>query len=181
MWYKYLMKKAMRISVLILLTVLSLLRNAAWKDDGTLWNDATSKGPGKARGYNEVGLHAIETGNYAEALYAFTKTIQKNPYQQEAYINIGLAYEGLKKTDLAVQAYEKAIALAPSDPVAYYNLGILFYNTGKDRDTAFGLLLKARDLNPQEPDVHEYLGFIYRERGDHPAAQKEFSLYQSLK
>jgi len=175
------MVKIVRNALLLFLSLLSFQRNAIWDDDCTLWTDATIKSPSKARGYNELGLYALTKGRYSEALRAIARTIQMDPYQPVAYINIGLAYEKLQQIDLAVQAYEKAITLDPGDPTAYYNLGVVHYNYFKDRNKALPLLLKARDLNPLEPDVHNYLGKIYREQGDDKAAQKEFSLYQTLR
>ena len=175
------MAKYIQAAVIIILALTSFSRNSFWRDDGSLWQDAIRKAPNKARGYNELGLHYIHVKDYPAALQALNRSIQINRYEVAVYINLGLTYEGLNQTDKAIEAYELAIFMKPDEPTPYYNLGHLYYNTLKDREKAFQYFLKARDLNPLEPDVHQYLGVIYREKGDHAAAEKEFQLHRMLK
>lgn len=167
--------------LLILLAIASMARNTLWEDDGAIWLDAVNKAPQKARGYNELGLHAVQVHNYAQAIEAFTQSLRLNPYMSNAYINIGLAYEGLNRPDMAIRTYENAIGMVPDDPTAYYNLGLVYYKQRNDREKALELFLKARDLNPLEPDVHQNLGCVYRDMGRGADALEEFRLYQMLK
>jgi len=175
------MRSALLLTVLLLLTITGITRNTIWMDDGGLWNDVIRKSPQKARGLNELALHAIQSHDYRAAIDAFMKCLQLNPYMPQAYINIGIAYEGLNRIDLAEQAYRKAISMSPDDPTAFYNLGVLYYKTGRERQKALDLFLKARDLDPLEPDVHQYLGYIYRDKGDIVRSQEEFRQYDMLK
>lgn len=167
--------------LLIILVIVSITRNTVWTNDKTLWTDAAQKSPLKARGYNEIGLYAIQVHDYALALSAFTRSLQLNPYMLNAYINIGLAYEGLGQIDLAILTYRKAISMGPDDPTAYYNMGRLYYEIKNDRDKALELFLKARDLNPLEPDVHHFLGLLYRDRGKGEEALEAFRRHTELK
>lgn len=168
-------------ALLITLVAASIERNALWFDDGTIWIDSINKSPKKGRAYNELGLHAIQVHDYTLALDAFTRAIRINPYLSNAHINIGLAYEGLERFDMAIAAYEKAIRIDPEEPTAYYNLGIVYFQKKNNPQKALELFLKARDLNPLEPDVHQYLGRIYQSNGDVQLAQKEFQLFTQLK
>lgn len=178
---KHTMRHIFAAVLLIAFLMVSFERNNVWLNDGTMWSDAILKSPMKSRGYNEIGLHAVQARDYALAISAFTKALQLNPYLQQAYINIGLAYEGLHQTDMAILAYEKAVSVVPEDPIAYYNMGLLYYNTKNDRDTALKLFLKARDLNPSEPDVHYYLNLLYRDMGKTEQSLEEFQRYTELK
>ncbi len=175
------MKRCISAVLVLILTTVCFLRNSVWENDATLWMDTAAKSPQKMRGYNEVGIHYLNEHNYEKALAIFVTLIRMNPYEPLARINLGLAYEGLGQTDLAAKAYEMAIAINPDDPTAYYNLGCLYYNTRKDHKKALELFLKARDLNPLEPDVHQYLGDIYREAGRPDLAQGEYRLNARLK
>lgn len=175
------MRSVFSAGLLLVFLLVSYERNSAWQNDGTIWSDAIDKAPMKSRGYNELGLHAIHVRDYSLAISAFTRALQLDPYLYNAYINIGIAYEGLKQTDRAVLAYEKAIYIIPNDPTAYYNLGLLCYKILHDRDRALELFLKARDLNPLEPDVHQNLGLIYQAMGNYERAQEEFRMYSQLK
>lgn len=175
------MRYAFASALLIILAILSVERNTVWTDDGTLWLDTIRRSPQKARGYNELGLHAIQAHNYELAIDAFTRSLGIDPYLPHAYINLGLAYEGLNRTDMAIRTYEKAMDIDPGDPTAYYNLGLLYYRVKKDRQKALGLFLKARDLNPLEPDVHQHLGDIYRDIGKSELSNEEYLLFRKLK
>lgn len=175
------MKRYVAIALVLVLLVLSFLRNEVWTSDGALWMDTAAKSPNKARGYNEIGLHYINSHEYEKALQAFKRLLAIDPYLPTVYSNIGLAYEGLGQTDLALQAYERAAALNPADPTAYYNMGIIYYQARKNRSKALALFTKARDLNPLEPDVHQYLGLIYGDLGRQDLAAEELRLFAKLK
>jgi len=161
-----------------LLTV-TIERNALWRDDGTIWADSLAK-TRKARGYNELGLHLLAIGNSEGAYRTFAHSLALNAYQPTVYINLGIALERLNRIPEAISAYERAIRFQPDDPAPYYNAGILYYNVLHDRQKALSYLLKAKDIDPREPDVHQYLGRIYQEAGNMEAARTEIELYRYL-
>jgi tetratricopeptide (TPR) repeat protein len=175
------MKRYGLLALLAVLLAVSIARNAVWHDDGDIWEDTIRKSPRKARAYNELGLHILAIGNYEKALALFGSSLMIDPYQPAVYINLGLAFEKLDQIDNAIRTYEQAISNQPSEPAAYYNLGILYYNVRGDRKKALAYLLRARDLDPREPDVHQYLGRIYYETGDITRSREENALYQQLK
>ncbi len=175
------MKELTLIILVIALAAWSFTRNDVWQDDGTLWIDTAIKSPAKARGYNEIGLYSIGKQRYNEAIAAFMNSLELDLYQPVVYVNLGIAYEGLKEWNKAKDMYERAITLNADDPTPYYNLGGLFYNVFKERGKALSLFLRARDLNPLEPDVHNYLGFIYRDMEMHEMSEQEFRLFRELK
>lgn len=169
------------ILLIILLAAVSIARNDLWSDERTLWGDSISKSPRKSRGYNELGLHQITEGRYREAYALLRRSLELNPFQGQVYINLGMAFEGLGRTDDAVAMYEKAAWMSPADPVPYYNLGVVLYKTRRDPSRALDYFLKARDLDPREPDVHHFLSRIYTEQGDLARANEEDALYRYLK
>jgi len=175
------MRTILSAGILIMLLAASIPRNSLWGDEGKLWLDTISKSPMKARGYNELGLEAVNIRNYALALDAFTRALKLDPYLSQTHMNIGLAYEGLYQIEKAIEAYERAIRISPRDPVPYYNMGLLYYKVKRDRQRALDLFLIARNLDPREPDVHSYLGAIYRELGLSAQADEEMRLFRMLK
>lgn len=175
------MRISLSIIVLAALIIATVIRNEVWRDDGSMWADAIKKTPKKARGYNELGIHLAAAGNHAEALRVLNLSLALDPYQPPVYVNIGAALEKLNRPEEAVKAYRLAIQYDPRDPTAYYNLGSLLYSVYLDRDQALNNFIIARDLNPREPDVHQYLGMIYRDKGDIARAEEEFALYRYLK
>lgn len=175
------MRTIAAIALLFPLFAGTVLRNGTWQDDEHLWGDTIRKTPGKARAYNELGLHFLSSGRPSDALTQLLRSLELDPYQQPVYVNIGLAYERLGDAERAAQTYERAAWLSPGDPAPWYNLGVLTYNGLHDRDRALGYFLKARDLDPREPDVHHWLARIYLERGEQDRAVTERALYEQLK
>ena len=175
------MKNYLAWALLAALVAVTFARNEVWRNEGRTWEDIIQKSPRKARAYNELGLHLLDIGDHAGALRVLGRSLELNPYQPQIYINLGLAFEKTTQVDKAINSYERAISYQPDDPTAYYNLGVLTYTTLKDRNKALGYFLRARDLNPLEPDVHQYLGQIYAETGNAALYRKEMALYDRLR
>jgi tetratricopeptide (TPR) repeat protein len=175
------MKNYLAWALLAALAAVSFARNEIWYDEGRTWEDIIAKSPRKARAYNELGLHLLNKGDHAGALRVLARSLELNPYQPQIYINLGLVFEKTNQIEKAINAYERAISYQPDDPTAYYNLGVLNYTTLKNTNKALGFLLRARDLNPYEPDVHQYLGLIYAERGSFDLSRREMELYERLR
>jgi tetratricopeptide (TPR) repeat protein len=175
------MKKYLTAVVLLTFIILSFLRNAVWKDEWTLYADITSKAPNKPRSITNLGRAALERKDFAAALALFLRARDIYPYHSAISVNLGIAYVGLGQWTPAKQRFEEAIAFDASESVAYYNLGLLYYKIFKDNGQALVYLLKARDLNPNDPEVHLSLGLVYRELGKHDLAQKEFILQKTLR
>lgn len=175
------MKNFLAWALLAALVAVAFARNEVWRDEGRTWEDIIKKSPRKARAYNELGLHLLAIGDHAGALRTLGRSLELNPYQPQVYVNLGLAFEKTNQVERAVKTYEQAISYQPDDPTAYYNLGVLNYTTLKDRDKALGFFLRARDLNPLEPDIHQYLGLIYAERGNTALYREEMALYDRLR
>jgi tetratricopeptide (TPR) repeat protein len=175
------MRELLALAVLLPLFAAAIARNELWRDDGAIWGDSIAKSPRKARGYNEIGLHLLDRGRYLEAYQVLSRSIEIDPYQPVIYVNLGLALERLGRYEQARATYERAVSYNPFDPSAFYNLGVLHYTVFKNPEKAFGYFLQARDLNPFEPDVHQFLGQIYAERGELERSEEEWRLYRHLK
>ena len=175
-----LMRKYFAAIVVIAFIVLSFLRNETWKDEWTIYIDATTKSPDKTRSIANLGRAALERKEFGAALALLLKACERFPYHSALYVNLGTAYAGLDQRTSARQMFEKAIAFDANNSAAYYNLGLLYFQIFKDNDQALVYLLKARDLDPTDPAVHFSLGLVYRERGENELAQKEFILQKTL-
>lgn len=175
------MRTVVLLFLLAALTTASFFRNAVWRDDQTLWSDTIDKTPRNARAYNELGLHLGAAGNYREALRILNLSLGLDPYQPGIYANIGIMLEKLNRPDEAAEIYRRAIQYEPRDPTAYYNIGVLLYTVYQDRARALHYLRIAGEIDPMEPDVHHYLGMIYRDNGDIARAEEELARYRYFK
>ena len=172
------MRAPVALSLLAVLLAVSIARNALWTDDYAIWSKTIEAYPRRARAYNELGLHMLDAGRYEDAYRLLRMSSELDPYQQQIWNNLGQVYERLGQTENAIRTYELAIGNAPQDPLPYYNLGVLYYDRFSDRKKALAYLLRARDLQPLEPDVHYQLSRIYADMGDGLQAAEEIKLYR---
>ncbi len=102
--------------LLTLLTVpLTLTRNEVWGNDVTLWEDAASKSPNKARVHYNLGAALARGGALDRAEASFSRALEVNPKDDFAYG--GLAYCAERRGDLvkARELYREALRLNPEN------------------------------------------------------------------
>jgi tetratricopeptide (TPR) repeat protein len=104
----------------------------------------------------------------AEAI-AVLRTLQKEkPNWADVYITLGDRLRADKKYTDAVSAYDSALKLLPSNRkenwALYYTRGVAL-SSAKQWDAAEKDFKKALELNPDEPQVLNFLGYSYLDRG----------------
>ena len=145
-------KRRMVIILLAIVTsyaVMTYNRNAVWKDEFTLWDDAVRKSPNKVRPHNDRGRAYANKGNLDEAIADFNKAIQLNPNYGKAYYNRGLAYHKKGNLENAISDYKKAIIIIPDYKKAYNNLGYAYFSIGEDEE-AMELYKKAIEIDTNQ-------------------------------
>ncbi len=129
-----------------------------------------------AESWYVLGRVRYSTGKYAAAVEAFEHALSIDPKSLKAENNLGLAFEGLNRTDEAIDAYRKAIALGeesakPSEQ-PMINLAIVLEHRS-DFSGAQTLLRDAVALAPQDARAREHLGHIDLELNHLPEAQEQ--------
>lgn len=71
----------------------------------------------------EQGTQALVVGDYNQAVEKLSQVIVKTPDFAEAYVNRGVAYDGLQTPEKAIADYSEAIVLNPQLFDAYFNRG----------------------------------------------------------
>ncbi|MEO8882998.1 MAG: tetratricopeptide repeat protein [Devosia sp.] len=108
-------------------------------------------------------------GNRPEAIRQLTSLTAANPKDLNSLTALGDLLRADKQYDEAAKYYSQAIdadpATRPGDWVLYYERGIA-YERGKHWDKAEPDFLKALDLNPDQPQVLNYLGYTWVDRGE---------------
>ena len=105
-----------------------------------------------------------------EAAASIRKALEANPDDVEAAIELGNAYRVASRFDEAVEAYSRGIA-AINDPEAagwriYYFRGVSL-ERAKRWPEAEKDLKQALALNPEQPQVLNYLGYSWVDQGLH--------------
>jgi tetratricopeptide (TPR) repeat protein len=125
--------------------------------------------------------------HFQDAVDCFTKTLALDPASVKAEDNLGLAYEGLNRTDDAIKAYQAALALEaatsssakPPSEQPMLNLAIVLIHHGRPEE-ALPLLTRAIAIAPRDPKIREQLGHLYLQQGKLVDAQREFEEAVSL-
>ena len=85
----------------------------------------------------DLGVKAIQAGDYARALTLFQKVVQTEPRNADAWNYIGFSHRHLKQYGESLAAYQKALGINPDHRGANEYLGELYLRMGD--------LGKARD------------------------------------
>ena len=137
------------ILVLSLYAFKTIDRNAAWKDNFTLYSTDVKHCDQSARCQYYYGLglmkeRAMQTEKQAqkraflaESVNAFSKALEILPTYSDAYGQRGLAYYRLKNYRDALENYDKAIQFNPQNSTAFSNKGTLLFEMGEYQKAKF--------------------------------------------
>ncbi len=91
------------------------------------------------------GLDQFRKGAYDAAVATYSRIIQRNPKNADAYFNRGLAHKNAGRTERALSDYEAAIELDPAHRKAYFDRANILYDLGHYGD-ALRAYVKALQL-----------------------------------
>ena len=113
---------------------------------------------------NPAALHRLSVlhlkrGAFDEALPLIERLIEREPKFFDAYNNLGVALQGLKRSAEAVPHFERAIKLAANRPEAHYNLALAHQRLGRLRE-ARECCERAVALRPDYPEANNTLAVL---------------------
>ena len=148
--------------------------------------------------YNQLGMMALDLGQYDEAIGYYEKAIRIEEKQSprnhqnlaSSYNNIGLVYNRMGNYPKALSSHEKALAikqqsLPPTHPdlaSSYNNIGLVYNRMGDYRkalssyEKALGI--RQQSLPPTHPDLassYNNIGLVYNSMGNY---SKTLSSYE---
>jgi tetratricopeptide (TPR) repeat protein len=135
----------------------------------------------KAKLYKLRGAAYYRSGKFNEAVSDLTNSIRTSQSDWSDYSTLGAAYLSLDRIDEGIQALEKSLSMkaGQSETIsllskAYLSKGISSL-TGKQYPVAVQYLMKARDYDPKNGNVHYRLGEAYLLQKKYPEAEKSLS------
>ena len=156
-----------------------------YEDAGKWITRSVQLAPNDPEGWYSLGRLRYTQQQYVDATKLFEHALRLAPNSVKVENNLGLAYEGLNRTDDAVAAYRRAIALqdaaspdqASEQPLL--NLAIVLIHRA-DNAAALPLLLRAEAIAPRDPRIQEQLGQVYMQQTNFAEAQKHLELAAQL-
>ncbi|MFO0946027.1 MAG: tetratricopeptide repeat protein [Planctomycetota bacterium] len=131
-----------------------------------------------SRIYTNLGVAHYRKKQINEAIEAYEKAIELDPYSPLPRINMGQALEDQGKIPEATASFEAALKLDAVNPALLVKLSTLAHAKG-NREDAIAYLERANELVPGEAGVHSMLGQVLIEQGDLERGLKE--LYEAIK
>ncbi len=105
-----------------------------------------------------AGFAFLRENNYKEAITTFSKAIELNPKNEEAYNNRGLAYSKLGLYRKALDDLDQALLLSDKDVKTYLLRGIVCENLDMDARDVVLNYDKAIQFDPLNAEAYYYKG-----------------------
>lgn len=98
-------KQTAIVSVLLLFSYLTVMRNTAWRDEGTLWKDTIRKSPRSIFAHNNLGNVYFQKGDLDAAQHEYKKTLELFPNHPESLYNLANIYYIQGDKEKAIDKY----------------------------------------------------------------------------
>jgi tetratricopeptide (TPR) repeat protein len=146
---------------LLALSITSLQRIPAWRDDLSLWSDAVAKEPDSFRAWFGYGDALVLSGQKAAARSAYEHSLQLNSDYPNVYESLGDLYSEEGELDKGLALLRKLLEKDPSFVRGWASLGNNYLKSGNyvEAENAFK---QALVLQPDAWQVKMFLGDMER-------------------
>ncbi|MGB3536743.1 MAG: tetratricopeptide repeat protein [Mesorhizobium sp.] len=116
----------------------------------------------------QLGLNLADLGRKDEAITHLKTLVEAHPDDMRGYLALGGVYSSKEDFRSAADLYDKAVSILKTPTAADWNV---FYQRGiayerlKEWPEAEPNFRKALELNPNQPQVMNYLGYSWVDRG----------------
>ncbi len=116
--------------------------------------------------YSVKGNILTKLGQHEEAEIVLNKAVEMSPNSPEAHFNLAFFYEEQGEYDKSMENYLKAEELNyPNKAMLYNNIAVVFRRL-KEFNKAIEFIDKAKQFNPNYPNIDGTLALIYADQGD---------------
>jgi Tfp pilus assembly protein PilF len=159
---------------LMILLVTTYVRNAVWKDETTLWENAVRTSPALVRPHQNLGTYYSMRGRLEDARNELVKALKLDPNNYELHNNLGIVFKKMGDYDLAIREFQTVMAIMPSDAMVHYNLGNVYLEQGRLQEAIQEYKTNLKVV-PDYDDAHLNLGIAYKRNGQLREAIREFT------
>ena len=139
------------------LSALTIVRNADYRSQITLWSDTVVKRPQNWRAQFNHGITLLDRNRPAEAATAFEHAIQLKPGEAKAHNSLGNALLELGRVPDAIARFTEAVRLQPTFARAWSGLGTALLRNG-DAAGAVAILERSLQLDADSASTQQALG-----------------------
>jgi tetratricopeptide (TPR) repeat protein len=110
-----------------------------------------------------------------KAIAQYKAVLERNPKQAAPHMLLGIIYDMQKRFDLAKKHYNAALDINPDFYPAANNLAYLLAERGGNLNKALSLAQRAKEMQPDDPNVMDTLGLVYYKKGLYDSAVDELA------
>ena len=122
----------------------------------------------------ENGIAEFQKGRYQDAVFWFTKLIEKEPFNAKAYKNRGVARLSLQKYDMAIEDLNNALNPDPEMEDITGNLGPAWHYK-QEYQKAMDDFKSALNLDPDLEGIHSNIGVAWYYAREYQKAVEEYT------
>jgi tetratricopeptide (TPR) repeat protein len=126
-------------------------RNEIWGSEISLWRNAASKSPNKARPVINLSTALAQQGRFEEAKHEIRRFLETHPASIEAYNNLGAILSLQGKYDEALYQVFEALHIDPKNAIAHNNVGAILTKQGKYDEA----LIHFQEAMKSKPDFED--------------------------
>jgi tetratricopeptide (TPR) repeat protein len=134
------------------------------------FHEILNEDPSNEEALYKICFWADFTGRNEESIKLHQEIIEKVPFNELAWFNLGAAYQGLKLHEKAIDAYKYAVAINEKFDFAYRNMADAFIRIRNYKE-AIEELEKVLEMASPESVLYEALGHCYSKMGDFSKAR----------
>ncbi len=123
--------------------------------------------PDLSSAYVLIGNVYAAEKKFDTAIEQYMQVSKKNPKAIQPLMMTGILYEMKKQPQKANEYYQKVLDLNRNFAPAANNLAYNYAQYGGNVDIALGLAQKARELDPNDPNTADTLGWIQYKKGSY--------------
>ena len=144
--------------------LVNLFSQARFAEAQALAREMTLRFPSHQFGWKALGAIHFQMGQTEAALAAMQKSVELSPGDPEAYCNLGVTLQKLKKLDKAESNFRTAIGINPRLLDALINLAVILKDTDR-LDEAEAFCRRALEVQADHPMACSNLGIILQKAG----------------
>jgi tetratricopeptide (TPR) repeat protein len=152
------------------------LEKRDFKNASELLKRVVAQQPDSADAWDELGQAYAGLSQHSDAIAAYRKQVEVNPFHKRAYNDLGAELQQEGKYEEALAAYGKQLDNVPVDSGARKHHGLLLARLKRSQD-ALKELETASSASPDDPEIELALAQLYVAGGNQEKSQ---SLFKSV-
>lgn len=137
------------------------IRNKQIPEALQLYKQVIDANPKDGTMFVRMGIAYRQLGDSKNAIEYLRRAVELLPNDPNPYAELALLLHTGGNANQARPLYEKILKMQPNNEIALNNLAYMMAEEGADLDQALTLAQRAKQKNPNDPNIADTLGWVY--------------------